>query len=503
MPRKGFYFLVGLLLLIGLAMTLHRHLAMGVPLAPGQERQVWEVEAVVSFTAEGGPAKVSLALPTTPAGFSLLTESTASSGYGLSYLDKEKGRWAQWAKRRAEGKQQLYYAAQFLVTPKNSAPLLAPPQPPGTTVWERPLGTAAEQILEQARRRSADAFSLAREITKRLSAPADDGNVRLLLNRFEPAPLLVRLLHQAGISAREVHGLRLRDGRRRQTLEKWVYVLDGQRRLLLNPESGRSGRPDNLLLWSTGHIPLLEVEGGTGSRVLFSMLRHDIPASTAMRNALNGGSLLDFSIHSLPLEEQALFKNILLIPVGALVVVLLRILVGIKTSGTFMPVLFALAFMQTTLLTGLIAFLLIVGTGLLIRNYLSHLNLLLVARVSAVIITVILIISAYSVLAYRLGFQEGLVITFFPTIILAWTIERMSILWEEEGPWEVVIQGGGSLLTAVLAYLAMTAPLVRHLSFNFLGVQLILLALILMLGSYTGYRLSELRRFEPLAREQD
>ena len=37
-------------------------------------------------------------------------------------------------------------------------------------------------------------------------------------------------------------------------------------------------------------------------------------------------------------------------------------------------------------------------------------------------------------------------------IILAWTIERMSVLWDEEGAHEVLIQGAGSLLTASLAF---------------------------------------------------
>jgi len=89
-------------------------------------------------------------------------------------------------------------------------------------------------------------------------------------------------------------------------------------------------------------------------------------------------------------------------------------------------------------------------------------------------------------------------ITFFPLIILSWTIERMSILWEEEGWREVAIQGFGSLGTAVAAYLAMTNPLVRHLSFNFIGLQFVVLALIMLLGSYSGYRLLELWRFKPL-----
>jgi hypothetical protein len=80
-------------------------------------------------------------------------------------------------------------------------------------------------------------------------------------------------------------------------------------------------------------------------------------------------------------------------------------------------------------------------------------------------------------------------------IILAWTIERMSILWEEQGPREVLVQGGGSLLVAVLAFLAMDQPLTRHLAFNFPELHLCTLAIIMMLGRYTGYRLLELRRF--------
>lgn len=106
-----------------------------------------------------------------------------------------------------------------------------------------------------------------------------------------------------------------------------------------------------------------------------------------------------------------------------------------------MPVLIAVAFVQTQLLPGIIGFLLIVGTGLIIRGYLSKLNLLLVSRISAVIITVILIISIFTIVSFNIGLTQGLTITFFPMIILSWTIERMSILWEEEGAKEVFMQG--------------------------------------------------------------
>jgi hypothetical protein len=101
----------------------------------------------------------------------------------------------------------------------------------------------------------------------------------------------------------------------------------------------------------------------------------------------------------------------------------------------------------------------------------------------------------FSVVSYQLGLMRGLNITFFPMIILAWTIERMSIIWEEEGPKEVLIQGGGSLLVATLAFLLMDQALVRHLAFNFPELHLAILALVMIIGRYTGYRLLELGRF--------
>jgi hypothetical protein len=143
-------------------------------------------------------------------------------------------------------------------------------------------------------------------------------------------------------------------------------------------------------------------------------------------------------------------------------------------------------------------FLAIVSVGLLIRFLLTSLNLLLVARISAVVIVVIFLMAIFSILSVKLGLNSVMTITFFPMIILAWTIERMSILWEEEGGKEVLIQGGGSLLMASIAYLLMSNALMRHLSFNFPELLLVVLALLLLIGQYSGYRLTELHRFSPL-----
>jgi hypothetical protein len=499
--RKPFYLLVGLLLIAGISLTLHRHYTYDIPWLPGEKRQTWSIEAKVEFDAIGKEVLASLAIPSTQPGFTHLNQQTASPGYGLSFTERENGgQRAEWSIRSAYGEQALYYKVDMLLDPYAAPPQPSAPPALKVSIEKEPYATAANQLLDRAQERSATPYTLARELIQEFKNQSQ--NAELLAQLKPQINWIVQLLQQAGVPARQVHSLYLEDGRRRQELVDYIQVFDGKEYELFDPMTGERGRPENLLLWEYHSGPVLEVIGGINSNVTFSMIEQEQPFSVALNQKFADNELLNFSLYTLPLEEQALFKGILLIPVGVLMVVLMRILVGLKTSGTFMPVLIALAFIQTSLVTGLVGFLLIVGTGLMIRSYLSYLNLLLVARISAVIIMVIGIIALFSILAYKVGLTEGMKVTFFPMIILAWTIERMSILWEEEGPHQVLIQGGGSLLVAVLAYLAMNNELIRHLTFNFLGIQLILMALVLMAGNYTGYRLLELKRFKPMVEDK-
>lgn len=500
--RTPFHLLILLLVAAGSLLTWYRHAVFDVPWLPGEKRQIWSVEAKVDFFATGEPVKVSLAIPDTQPGFERVGEHTASPGYGLAFTGDAHDRRAEWSIRSADGEQTLYYQVEMLVDPDTFDDKVSVPPRLRQITLDGPHAAAASEILRRATEHSADPYTFARELIGEFNRQQQSAQ---LLTQVKPrGEWLVDLLHAAGIPAREVHALNLEDGRRRQSVVSLLQVFDGEEYRLFDMRSGAQGQRVNQLLWEYASSPLLDVTGGTNSGLSFSMIAQDVPVNRMLQEGTLSLSqnVLDLSIHSLPLSEQALFKGILLIPVGVLIVSLFRILVGVKTSGTFMPVLIAMAFIQTSLVTGLVGFLLVIGAGLLIRSYLSRLNLLLVARISAVIISVIIIIATFSVLSFQLGLSEGLKITFFPMIILAWTIERMSILWEEEGPKEVVRQGGGSLLVALLAYLVMSNDIVRHLTFNFLGLQLILMAAVLLLGNYTGYRLFELRRFRPLLKEQ-
>ncbi|MGR5138042.1 inactive transglutaminase family protein [Vibrio jasicida] len=498
--RIPFYLSIILLVIAGIALSVFRHQNYGVPWTPGETRQIWDVEARIEFNANGNEVKASLAAPHTQNGYTLIGESASSPGYGVSYVNSDSGRRAEWSIRQASGPQTIYYKAQFLVDPQAKVD----EQPPAGEITKptlsAPQQAAANALIERAMSRSADNVTFARELIKTLNDP-DSQNSALILNDFDRTDALHKILLTASVQSKIVGVIELEDGRRRQAIQPMVQVWSGEEWVLFSPNSEQAAAQPNLLVWDESNVSLLDLVGGKNSQVHFSMIKQEVTPQQATDNKVEADGLLNLSIHSLPLEEQAMFKTIMLIPIGALIVVFLRVIIGLKTSGTFMPVLIAVAFVQTQLVTGIVGFLLIVGTGLIIRSYLSRLNLLLVARISAVIITVIMIISVFTVVAFKIGLTEGLTITFFPMIILSWTIERMSILWEEEGAKEVVLQGGGSLLTAVLVYLAMTNVYIQHLTFNFIGLQLIVLAGILLLGTYTGYRLTELRRFKPLAED--
>ena len=104
-------------------------------------------------------------------------------------------------------------------------------------------------------------------------------------------------------------------------------------------------------------------------------------------------------------------------------------------------------------------------------------------------------------MSFKLGIERGLSVALFPMVIMTMTIERMSIVWEERGPGEALQQGLGSLIVAALAYLVMSVEYVRHLVFVFPELLLVVLAAMLLLGRYSGYRLTELVRFRVLTKD--
>ena len=362
-------------------------------------------------------------------------------------------------------------------------------------------------MIAQIREQSADMDSLVAELMNRLNKSQPDENLTLLLGK-EPSLLkkvetASGILAHGGVPARVVQGIRLEEQNRNAPLIPWLEVYDGKLWRSYDPVSGQGDIPDNYMPWWRGPSPMGHIRGGDKLQTELAIGANQEAAINAAleRAGLANPLLMTFSLFSLPIRTQAVYRVLLLVPVGAFLLAVFRNVIGVKTFGTFMPILIALAFRETELLWGIALFSSLVGLGLAIRFQLERLKLLLVPRLASVLIVVVLLMAGLSVLTHKLGLERGLSVALFPMVILTMTIERMSIVWEEQGSKEGLQQALGSLLVAACAYLIITVSYVEHLVFVFPELLLLLLAGTLLLGRYTGYRLLELSRFRALIKK--
>jgi len=497
----------GLIAAAGLALMIYKIVALGYPILPASESDVWTVQARFTVDSYTRPVKAILQLPSNPPGFVILDENFVSRGFGLNVVEEGIWREAQWAIREAAGRQTFYYRAIVAADPS-----IQDVDQPGPITIEnpgQPFLTAIETIVEQAQAQSADIPSFTTELLRRINDPDPDENMELLLSQGESpgrkAEIAQQLLSTGVVPSRVAYGLDLAEGERRASFLPYLEVWNGSSWIWYNPVSGDRVRPESLFIWWRGGRPLINVLGAGNPEVEISTWRNVLQAlEVAERRAeLKHSSVVDYSLLRLPLQVQAVYKVMLLVPVGAFLIVILRNVIGILTLGTFMPVLVALAFRETRLMAGVILFALVVGAGIGLRFLLDRLHLLVVPRLSAVLVLVVLGLLMVSILSHRLGLEVGLSVALFPLVILTMTIERMSIVWEEVGAKEATKQGLGTLLVAAIAYEVMSLDAVEYVVVVFPESLLILLALILLLGRYTGYRLLELVRYKDLIRSHD
>ena len=502
MSNLHLYILSLALAVVGASLCTYKVQRLGLPLTPTDQTEVWTVEATLKFRGRNRSAKVEMTTPHRPPGFAVLDEDYVSSSFGLATEEDTANNRALWAGREIRGQHTLYYrivlAEDAEQNRKRTEP--RPPYPP-VPDYEQPERSAVFSLLADVRSESADISSFTRELLKRFNDPTPDEDVSVLReatgNEVERVREIQHILAGARIPTRIVYALKLEEGLREGSLTPWLEVFNDTEWLAFNPRTGAAGFPDDVLVWQVGDRPLVSVQGANPATVSFSVARssREIVSVAQQRARLIDSSALEFSLFSLPIATQNVYRILLTVPLGAFVVVLLRNFVGLKTFGTFMPILIALAFRETKLLWGIVLFSTLVAVGVLLRFYLERLKLLLVPRLASVLIIVILLMVGVSILSHKLGIESGLSIALFPMVILAMTIERMSLTWDESGPREALTAGLGSLFVASLGYMVMNNALMMYLTFVFPELLLVLLAATLLMGRYTGYRLSELRRF--------
>ncbi|SFH33791.1 inactive transglutaminase family protein [Pseudomonas sp. NFACC45] len=493
--------LIAILVVLGLSVTAYQIFVLGIPVTEDATDDLWNIDAKIEFVPNAkDPVKIQMFVPPLSMDYVSLNESFISNNYGVAVNRVDGNRKVTWSARRAKGNQTLYYRLVLTKRYTSEKSKIKGPTFRDSIAVEGPEKLAAEALLAPIRQHSADVETFISEAIKRVNNPNDD-NVKLLLagdpSIASKARVVELVLSIAHVPVEKVHTIRL-VADQPQSPELWLRSFNGTDWLYFNPDTAERGLPSDRLLWWTGDENLITVDGGKKATVTFTMNNSEMNAIrlAKLTDENTDASFLEYSLYGLPLQTQQTFMIMVMIPIGVLVILVLRNLIGLQTLGTFTPVLIALAFRETQLGFGIILFTIITTLGLSLRSYLEHLKLQMLPRLSVVLTFVVVLIAAISLFSHKLGLERGLSVALFPMVILTMTIERLSITWEERGASHAMKVAIGTLFAAALAHLIMSVPELIYFVFTFPAILLILVGFMLAMGRYRGYRLTELMRFK-------
>jgi len=141
----------------------------------------------------------------------------------------------------------------------------------------------------------------------------------------------------------------------------------------------------------------------------------------------------------------------------------------------------------------------VVFCGWILRKILDHLKILVIPRLSIIVTMVVGMTLIMMVVGYHMGLQKTIYIALFPMVIITWLIERFSVIQIEDGTPAAFKAVLGTAVTAAVAYYVMQMKWLRIYLFAFPELLLVIMAGQLLLGRYTGIRVTEFWRFRELA----
>jgi alpha-L-glutamate ligase-like protein len=312
--------------------------------------------------------------------------------------------------------------------------------------------------------------------------------------------LFVALARSNGIPARLVGGVIMNEGSKK-TSHQWLEVLIEGRWVPFDPTNGHfASLPENYLRLYTGDHALFRHTRNinfdyrfTIAPVSQSPALFEFDENEPVLNRFNAARLMKLT--GLPEEMIGVF---LMFPLAALVTIFLRSVIGLQTFGIFMPMLIAAACMNTGLWLGLITFSGIVAFAVAMLAYFNSFNILKIPRLAAVItICTVLFIGLLLWLGNRSSLQFG-ILALFPVVIISFLAERIHNMVDESDWRGMMTTGAGTLVTIIACYIVFSSVLLQGLFALMPELLLLVLAIQLAIGQWSGMRLQEYVRFRSI-----
>ncbi len=226
-----------------------------------------------------------------------------------------------------------------------------------------------------------------------------------------------------------------------------------------------------------------------------------------MENQFELNPLIEL-IYSQGLPEQMVVV-LLLFPIIATFVVLLRQVFGLQAFGIYTPTIITVVFMAMAhkslddLAYPIAIYIFVIVIGMLMRFVFKKLRLLYLPRVALNLTIITFSVLFILTIAGFFGMTE---FSFFPILILITIVEKFVLVQIEKGTKVAASLAFETLFIAIIGYLIMTpiTPIGQYIS---IGVQeypyliLFIIPVNLILGKWTGLRVTELIRFKEILKK--
>lgn len=192
---------------------------------------------------------------------------------------------------------------------------------------------------------------------------------------------------------------------------------------------------------------------------------------------------------------------ILMIPFLACVVVFFRQIIGLSTFGIYTPVITAASFYILGIWFGIVTFLFAVIIGYLFKYILNKIELLYLSKVA---LNLGIISLSFLIVVWLILFTNAnvsLTVAIFPIIVMSSAAEKFMAAQSEEGFKGALFGILETLIVVVASYYLVIWTAFNNVVMSWPELVIIPLLLILLIGKFSGLRLSEYLRFRSLFAE--
>jgi hypothetical protein len=195
-------------------------------------------------------------------------------------------------------------------------------------------------------------------------------------------------------------------------------------------------------------------------------------------------------------------RLILMLPIIATLIALFRQVIGVKAFGIYTPLITTFAFLATNgLKYGIAIFVSVILIGMITRFILRPFRLLYLPRVAIMLTVVAVSMLVLLTFGGNLGRTGLAAVSIFPILIMITLVEKFITVQIEKGDKAAILLATETLVISILGYFIASWGILIKIIILHPWLILLTVPLNILLGKWTGLRLSEYWRFREVLKK--